>query len=318
MLLAQINTLYDVKSSYSNDSRPTISNASSDKQADVQPSLDTTAISTGITTDIPQPMENWDQKSSSPSCSSVPAFAPLNLHSSGIEAESADSTTIDFNFPGTELPLNHTLDVDWVWNHSLMPQIAEDLDVGNFNLPILTTDVPFRNIGTKGPSPYPSPSTPPAIENDDEDDYVSTEEDEDHSALTNQLSARLGSLLTNEHGERHFYGATSILNLGRDKVVSSPFATMNFQGSQKRVVRLESVGLNQFISNDILDHLIDLFFTWHNPNMFTVDRTIFNKAREQHQAGDSSTSFFSLFLLDAMYVPFGFLATHSTTKANDS
>ncbi|KAH6976603.1 fungal-specific transcription factor domain-containing protein [Ilyonectria destructans] len=308
-LLEQIDAIYGLKSSYSKNSRLPLSDTASNEQdgktpdvrPDEQPSLDAATDHISSTTDIPQPIENADVKllslsSSIPCVPPVPSAAPLDLQDSGILGGAA----IDFDLSTTALPLNHSFDVDWVWNHSLLHDFADNLDVGNHNFPFLRTDVIFPVAGTKETSPYPSPSTPLVVENDGKDGYSSAEDEEDHSAVTNQLSARLGSLLTNEHGERHFYGATSILNLARDNAVSSPYTRIDPDENHKRTTRLESAGLNQHIGNDLVDHLLGLFFTYHNPNLFTVDRSIFNKARDEHYGRNNSTSFFSLFLQDAM------------------
>ncbi|KAF9875673.1 fungal specific transcription factor [Colletotrichum karsti] len=193
----------------------------------------------------------------------------------------------------TTLPLNNGFDVDWVWNHSLMPQIDGNIDLGDLGLPAQKAVDPILPIAPELNCTSLDPSPTTLFTDEDSTD------DEDHSEVTNQLSARLGSLLAMDNGEHHFYGATSNFNLVRGRVASVFYPKSSNRGRQAEA-RLEATGLNQNFGGDLIDHLLDLFFTWHNPSLYTVDRQLFDKARKEYEDGNKDTPFFSPFLLNSI------------------
>lgn len=189
------------------------------------------------------------------------------------------------------LPFNQYLDVDWVWNHSMVDFLETDIDLDALQAPGQRVQ---DLLSESGPQSSPSDPSPPTLLNDEE-----STDDEDQSVVTNELSHRLGSLLMTEHGERHFYGATSNLNLARGGNVPVLYANRSDKG-EKAQARLEAAGIDAEISRDIEDRLIHLFFTWHNSSLCIVDQAIFTKAREDFEQGNQSTLFYSPFLMNAM------------------
>lgn len=210
------------------------------------------------------------------------SFDPLDVSSPNMQAMlQASEDVVDIS--GVPLPFNSCLDVDWVWDHSMMAHADSNIDMEDVGL------------WMQNPLPGTSSNLSPSRSADDDD----STDDEDHSAVTNQLSARLGSLLTTGNGERHFYGATSNLNFAQGGIVSALHAKPSRKGAQASS-RLEAAGLDHFIGRDVEDHLLQLYFTWHNPSLYTVDQTLFSKAHKKYEEGDVETPFFSPFLLNAM------------------
>ncbi|KAH7052015.1 hypothetical protein B0J12DRAFT_698707 [Macrophomina phaseolina] len=208
------------------------------------------------------------------SIASLPQYV-LHANENGLQEASAN-IILQADVSDTTLPFNHCLDGDWVWNHSAMSHIDNDMDMDGFGLWAPRVDGLLSHADAVGSSSDPSAST---LLNEEE-----STDDEDQSAVTNQLSARLGSLLMTDSGEWHFYGATSNLNLARGKLASALYAKPN-EKRRRAHVRLEAAGIDQAISSELEDHLLQLFFTWHNPSLYTVDRDIFSKARKEYAEG---------------------------------
>ncbi|KAL1858737.1 hypothetical protein Daus18300_009871 [Diaporthe australafricana] len=193
------------------------------------------------------------------------------------------------DFPVSALPFNDFFDVDWVWNHSMMSYVDGEIDVDGLQLQ------GTNDLSPPQADPQPSLSDPsPTLLNDED-----STDDEDHSVVTNQLSHRLGSLLMTDSGERHFYGATSNFNLARGGNVAVMCANRSEKGRQANA-RFEAAGIDQDIGRDLEDHLLQLFFTWHNSSLYVVDQAIFTKAREELEQGKCDSSFYSPFLLNSM------------------
>ncbi|OJD29688.1 fungal specific transcription [Diplodia corticola] len=264
--------------------QPAYSEAALNKQPRILPDLGPTLNAPAIQPSNSPPIDILSMPTPSLHAMLDPPEHPCEVPPMGIPA--------DLDFAGTALPFNHCFDVDWVWNHTMAPQMDAAVNVDELDLWAPRGDDPamraeFASSSADDPSP-------PTLLNDDD-----STDDEDHSAVTNQLSARLGSLLTGDNGERHFYGATSNLNLARSKTVAALYARRREKGRQAHA-RLEAAGVDQCISSDLEDHLLHLFFTWHNPSLYLVDRDIFRAARKRFEDGDRSTSFYSPFLLNAM------------------
>lgn len=196
------------------------------------------------------------------------------------------------DFSTAALPFNQFFDVDWVWNHSMVDYLENDIDLEVLQEPEQRLNAPLLDPGLRS---SPSDPSPPTLL-DDED----STDDEDQSVVTNELSHRLGSLLMTDNGERHFYGATSNLNLARGGNVSVLYASRSDKG-KKAQARLEAAGIDNEISRDLEDHLLHLFFAWHNSSLNIVDEAIFAKARQDYEEGKQNTLFYSPFLVNAMY-----------------
>lgn len=189
------------------------------------------------------------------------------------------------------LPFNHLFDVDWVWNHSMVDYMENDIDLDALQAPEQRVHDP---LSESDPQSTPSDPSPPTLLPDEE----STDE-EDHSVVTNELSHRLGSLLMTDKGERHFYGATSNLNLARGGNLPVLYANRCDKG-QKAQARLEAAGLDEDMSRSLEDRLVQLFFAWHNTSLYIVDEAIFTRARQDFERGKQDTMFYSPFLMNAM------------------
>lgn len=196
------------------------------------------------------------------------------------------------DFSTAALPFNQFFDVDWVWNHSMVDYLENDIDLDGLQETEQRLNAPLLDQGLRS---SPSDPSPPTLLDDDD-----STDDEDQSVVTNELSHRLGSLLMTDNGERHFYGATSNLNLARGGNVSVLYANRSDK-AKKAQARLEAAGIDNEISRDLEDHLLHLFFTWHNSSLNIVDEAIFAKARQDYEEGKHNALFYSPFLVNAMY-----------------
>lgn len=192
-----------------------------------------------------------------------------------------------------ELPFNHFFDVDWVWNHSMVDFMENDIDLDGLQAPPELRANGF--LSEADPHSSCSDPSPPTLLNDED-----TTDDEDHSVVTNELSHRFGSLLMTDDGERHFYGATSNLNLVRGGHLPVMYGNRSDKG-QKGQARQGAAEVDEELSRNLEDNLIQLFFTWHNPSLYIVDEAIFTKARKDYQQGKHNTLFYSPFLMNAMW-----------------
>lgn len=191
-----------------------------------------------------------------------------------------------------ELPFNHFFDVDWVWNHSMVDFMENDIDLDGLQAP---PELRANGFLTEAdPHSSCSDPSPPTLLNDEE-----STDDEDHSVVTNELSHRFGSLLMTDDGERHFYGATSNLNLVRGGHLPVIYGNRSDK-AQKGQARQEAADVDEELSHNLEDHLVQLFFTWHNSSLYIVDEAIFTKARKDYQQGKHNTLFYSPFLMNTM------------------
>jgi hypothetical protein len=107
-----------------------------------------------------------------------------------------------------------------------------------------------------------------------------TSEDEVETDIVPRLAARFGSLRVAADGQLRYYGTASNYH----------FLT-GFRHSEckidvedvHRAMRsaLENAQLDEEAPLALQNHLLDLFFNWHNPSHCTVDRTMFETARTQ-------------------------------------
>lgn len=102
--------------------------------------------------------------------------------------------------------------------------------------------------------------------------------------VTKQLTSRLGRLQITEDGQPRYYGATSnlhILHSGFNSLVQPNIRNVIIHGE----AAIAQAGLQW--QGDALyeDHLINLFFSWHNALMYVLDRDIFWRERQRFQQG---------------------------------
>lgn len=122
--------------------------------------------------------------------------------------------------------------------------------------------------------------------------------DDEDSDLAHQVSTRFGALRIASDGQLRYYGAATNFHLlegsRHDEVVDI------FTTKQEVMDRLEQAGLNQEIPSDIEEHLIGLYFAWHNPHHLTVDQETFFAARANKSRSVIEAGYVSDVLINAM------------------
>ncbi|KAH0274178.1 hypothetical protein KCU91_g5449, partial [Aureobasidium melanogenum] len=133
-----------------------------------------------------------------------------------------------------------------------------------------------------------------------QEDSTSNSGDEENTELVNQLSARLGSLRLAPDGKLRYFGTASNLHL-IDNQSKSGENFMLHTPSRVNVQRLlEVVDLSQTVDIQLEDHLLRLFFTWHNPSSYIVDEEVFYMARQSWFNTGVQNSYYNDVLKDAM------------------
>ncbi|KAH0187527.1 hypothetical protein KCV03_g5612, partial [Aureobasidium melanogenum] len=133
-----------------------------------------------------------------------------------------------------------------------------------------------------------------------QEDSTSNPGEEENTELVNQLSARLGSLRLAPDGKLRYFGTASNLHLidnqskfGENFMLHTP--------SRINVQRLlEVADLSQTVDIQLEDHLLRLFFTWHNPSSYIVDEEVFYMARQSWFNTGVQNSYYNDVLKDAM------------------
>ncbi|KAI4715778.1 hypothetical protein E4T48_08027 [Aureobasidium sp. EXF-10727] len=135
--------------------------------------------------------------------------------------------------------------------------------------------------------------------------------DEENTELVNQLSARLGSLRLAPDGKLRYFGTASNLHL----IESNNRSGENFMlrtPSRVNVQRLlEVADLSQVVDIQLEDHLLRLFFTWHNPSSYIVDEEVFYMARQSWFNTGVHNSYYNDVLKDAMCAIGASFGSHS-------
>lgn len=124
-------------------------------------------------------------------------------------------------------------------------------------------------------------------------------DDEGDTSIVPHLAARFGSLCLSHDGSLRYYGTASNHHfLG--KPLHRDLDHKAHDIDQECAIALENALLDQIVPLDLQEHLIDLFFKWHNTSHCTVDRASFEDAHEQ-EVGQKS-AFRSQALVAVMYV----------------
>lgn len=132
------------------------------------------------------------------------------------------------------------------------------------------------------------------------EDNTSNSGDEENTELVNQLSARLGSLRLAPDGKLRYFGTASNLHL-IDNQSKSGENFMLHTPSRVNIQRLlEVADLSQAVDMQLEDHLLRLFFTWHNPSSYIVDEEVFYMARQSWFNTGVQNSYYNDVLKDAM------------------
>jgi hypothetical protein len=120
--------------------------------------------------------------------------------------------------------------------------------------------------------------------------------------LVNQLSARMGALQFGPDGQFRYYGPTSNFNLLEMPVPDNLtiHRTLRNDGQEQ----LQRLGIGKDVPMDIEEHLIKLYFTWHDPTLHVVDRDMYEQAKKKWRIHTEDTTYYSEALTNAMYVQF--------------
>lgn len=124
-------------------------------------------------------------------------------------------------------------------------------------------------------------------------------EDEEESDLVKQLSERLGSLRLAPDGKLRYFGTASNVHLLDSKRYRDELSNIrSTRHNGKRL--LKNAEVDQFVEPAFEDHLLELFFTWHNSCYPIVDKDMYYAARKAWLNGDDHNSYYSEVLTNAM------------------
>ncbi|KAL2855687.1 fungal-specific transcription factor domain-containing protein [Aspergillus pseudodeflectus] len=145
----------------------------------------------------------------------------------------------------------------------------------------------------------PSWRHPPPVEPPHEAaPLVGTSDEEEEDEVTNQLSCRLGKLQVTHGGQLRYYGSTSNFTLLDVLVEVAPTSPVSItRGTQET---LENAGLALDVDEPFEKHLLQLYFTWHDPCMHAVSEDVFWRSRAQKMYEGLDTPYYSRALSDAM------------------
>lgn len=122
-------------------------------------------------------------------------------------------------------------------------------------------------------------------------------DDEADNDMVPGLAARLGSLRVASDGRLRYYGTAA----NNHFLASSSYGgnVFDVQEMQRNAsMALENAHLDQDIPTSLRDHLIGLFFQWHNPAHTTIDRSLFEAALPK--SGENQGEWCSQSLVAAM------------------
>lgn len=127
-----------------------------------------------------------------------------------------------------------------------------------------------------------------------------TNSNEDMEDIVHRLSDRMGSLQIGSDGQVRYYGPTSHFNLLRMPTPDKLTIHRNVRKDGQDY--LYRMGIGKSVPPDLEAHLINLFFTWHNPSFDVVDRTMYEEAKRRWQDDMEDTPYYSEALTNAMSV----------------
>ena len=116
--------------------------------------------------------------------------------------------------------------------------------------------------------------------------------------LVNQLSDRMGSLQIGSDGRVRYYGPTSHFNLL--KMPAPDNLTIHRTVRKDGQDLLRRLGVGKEVPVEIEEHLINLYFTWHNPSFYVVDREMYDQAKQNWHTQMDDTPYYSEALTNAM------------------
>lgn len=231
-------------------------------------------------------------------------FQDHSIESSGYHHPSISIPTDHYSASATQ-PIHDSVDyassgdADWIWNMAAMNAPCDSFDL---NDPAATA-LMDQLAGISCPSSVnhlPHPATIPDRYTAGQEDPTQDAEDENHREVTSHISNRLGRLLPSENGQWRYYGATSNLHLIDSKATSEVALRSLSQQESKIALRLELFRVGQELDADECQHLIKLYFAWHNASLHIVDKEVFETAQELYERDRKQSTFYSPFLFNAM------------------
>ncbi|UPK90180.1 hypothetical protein LCI18_001115 [Fusarium solani-melongenae] len=190
-----------------------------------------------------------------------------------------------------QLPMDTNIDADFIWYMST--PLSLSADIGDRLLGPLPISLGGENPTTLQDDHGTSNLSAVAPLLDDDEEH--TEED-DSAEVSHQFSERLGTLL-NANGEWRFYGATSNLHL-----VHGDFGHdfPDFRRRKSVQAILDTAGVGHAVDEQLISHLITLYFTWQNPSLRVVDQAAFETARNKFLLSHKEDGLYCEFLVNAM------------------
>lgn len=122
---------------------------------------------------------------------------------------------------------------------------------------------------------------------------------QDSEALMDQLSGRIGSLQIAEDGQLRFYGATSNLHILHNGPMSLSRSTFR-STCEDGAALLQGAGVGHLVSEELEDHLLQLYLCWEDPSIHVIDEDVFWRERRNCKATNSVSSMYSEVLTNAM------------------
>ncbi|KAJ4049560.1 hypothetical protein NW763_008858 [Fusarium oxysporum] len=253
------------------------------------------------TTDVNEAM-SLDENDNVAQASTSEADGTVNLHSdASISTDTIKTpTTLSGDMAGQpkvdyathQVPIDTNIDADFIWYMSTLPSLSADIgdrlvgplpiSLGGENPTALHDDHGSSDLSAVAPLP------------DDDEDHT---EEEDTAEVSHQFSERLGTLLPSPSGEWRFYGATSNLHLTHDNF---GHVFPGLDGRKSVQTSLDAAGVGHTVDEELIKHLITLYFTWQNPSLRVVDQAAFETARNEFLMSPKEDGFYSEFLVNSM------------------
>lgn len=124
-----------------------------------------------------------------------------------------------------------------------------------------------------------------------------TSDDEGEEGIIPSFAARFGSLRRTPDGRLRYFGTASNRHFLKDFDQHQNY--IDAEGlHQAAATALENAQLDQEVPSALENHLIELFFAWHNPCHLTVSRPVFETALAR--AADGQSEYCSRSLVAAM------------------
>ena len=233
-----------------------------------------------------------------PNFFAAPDVAPPNVGSLDQPPDASPASGLsyeayDFMMPGSAFQLGMDMDPpDWVWSMPpTMPfmQMQPIDDVGS-----LEPENQFTSAGDFQSWVPPARQVDHAPQEVQEPTYYggSSSEDEHDDEIIEQLSTRLGDLLIGDMGELRYYGPTSNLTLTKGGMPREHRPSVTIRPKEV-VEKLKQEDIGHEVDSNLVDQLVDLFFTWQDPSCHIVDKVIFQEEQDVCKGSDQESPFYS-------------------------